>query len=54
MSWIATKSLNKLSVGFIGADHRINDIIFDFEPDETDTFIDELIKYLTILGKLKK
>ena len=54
MSWIATKAMNKLSVGFTGADQRINDIIFDFVPNDTDTFLNELIKYLTILGKLKK
>ena len=54
MSWIATRPMNKLSVGFTGADQRINDIIFDFVPDDTDTFLNELIKYLTILGKLKK
>ena len=52
MSWIASTAKNKLSVGFSGADQRINDLVFDFDPKETDTFLTELVKYLTILEKL--
>ena len=52
MSWVASKAKNKISVGFSGADHRINDLVFDFAPTSTDTFLKEIVKYLTILEKL--
>ena len=52
MSWVASKAKNKFSVGFSGADQRINDLVFDFAPSSTKTFLKELVKYLTILEKL--
>ena len=54
MSWIASKAKNKFSVGFSGADQRVNDLVFDFAPSATETFQKELVKYLTILEKLEK
>ena len=30
MSWVASKAKNKFSVGFSGADQRINNLVFDF------------------------
>ena len=53
MSWVASKAKNKFSVGFSGADQRINDLVFDFAPKATATFQKELVKYLTILEKLE-
>ena len=52
MSWVASKAKNKFSVGFSGADQRINDLVFAFAPSSTNTFLKELVKYLTILEKL--
>ena len=51
MSWVASSAKNKFSVGFSGADQRINDLVFDFDPKATATFQKELVKYLTILEK---
>ena len=42
----------KMSVGFVGVDSRINDIIFDFDPKDKHTFKKELLKYMTILNKI--
>ena len=53
MSWVASKAKNKFSVGFSGADQRINDLVFDFAPKATATFQKELVRYLTILEKLE-
>ena len=53
MSWVASSAKNKFSVGFSGADQRINDLVFDFDPKATATFQKELVKYLTILEKLE-
>ena len=47
------KAKNKISVGFSGADQRINDLVFDFAPKATATFQKELVKYLTILEKIE-
>jgi hypothetical protein len=41
-----------MSVGFVGVDSRINDIIFDFDPKDKHTFKKELLKYMTILNKI--
>tara|TARA_B100000767_G_scaffold264679_1_gene279837 strand:- start:6423 stop:6953 length:531 start_codon:yes stop_codon:yes gene_type:complete len=51
-SLISTRTKQKLSVGFSGADPRINDLIFDFDPKDRLIFKSELIKYLTILNKI--
>ena len=47
--WIAIKSNYKLSLGFKKPDIRINDVIFDFLPLETDIFKNELQKYVKVL-----
>lgn len=53
MNWVASKTQSKMQIGFSGADERINDLIFDFDPKEKTVFEKELIKYLGVLKKLK-
>ena len=43
------KSENKLSFGFRKIDIRINDVIFDFLPFQTDIFENEFRKYINVL-----
>tara|TARA_B100001115_G_C15742940_1_gene362664 strand:- start:216 stop:725 length:510 start_codon:yes stop_codon:yes gene_type:complete len=49
LKWIAIKGDNKLSFGFSKTDIRINDVIFDFLPIQTDIFKNEFRKYIRIL-----
>ena len=49
LKWIAIKSENKLSFGFRKIDIRINDVIFDFLPLQTDIFENEFRKYINVL-----
>lgn len=49
---ISLRTKGKLSVGFLGTDLRINDIVFDFNPKAEHTFKEELIKYMVILNKI--
>ncbi len=49
LKWIAIKSDCKLSFGFSKIDIRINDIIFDFLPLQTDIFKIEFQKYVKVL-----
>lgn len=49
MEWIAIAAKHKISVGFSKAEEKINDLIFDFSPNELDLVKNELVKYLTIL-----
>lgn len=51
-SLISVRTNHKLSVGFVGADARINDVVFDFDPKDTEAFKRELLKYMTILNKI--
>ena len=51
-SLISVRTNHKLSVGFSGADARINDVVFDFDPKDKETFKKELLKYMTILNKI--
>jgi len=51
-SLISVRAKHKISVGFSGADARINDVVFDFDPKDKDTFKKELLKYMTILNKI--
>lgn len=53
LNWIASKTQAKMGIGFLGADKRINDLIFDFDPKEKEVFERELIKYLGVLKKIK-
>ena len=53
MNWVASKTQAKMQIGFLGADKRINDLIFDFDPKEKEVFEQELIKYLGVLNKIK-
>lgn len=53
MNWVASKTQAKMQIGFLGADKRINDLIFDFDPKEKDIFEEELVKYLGVLKKIK-
>ena len=49
LKWIAIKGENKLSFGFRKTDIRVNDIIFDFLPLQTDIFKNEFQKYIRVL-----
>lgn len=51
-SLISVRTKHKISVGFSGADTRINDVVFDFDPKDKETFKKELLKYMTILNKI--
>ena len=51
-SLISARTKHKISVGFSGADVRINDVVFDFDPKDKETFKKELMKYMTILNKI--
>lgn len=53
MNWVASKTQTKMHIGFLGADERINDLIFDFDPKEKEVFEEELVKYLSVLKKIK-
>tara|TARA_A100001011_G_scaffold328754_1_gene353657 strand:- start:9 stop:467 length:459 start_codon:yes stop_codon:yes gene_type:complete len=48
LKWIAIKGENKLSFGFRKTDIRINDVIFDFFPHQTDIFKNEFRKYIRV------
>ena len=48
LKWIAIKGENKLSFGFRKTDIRINDVIFDFLPLQTETFKNEFRKYIKV------
>ena len=49
LKWIAIKGENKLSFGFRKTDIRVNDVIFDFLPLQTDIFKNEFRKYIRVL-----
>jgi hypothetical protein len=51
-SLISIRTNQKLSIGFKGADPRINDVVFDIDPTDKNTFKKELIKYMKILNKI--
>ena len=48
---LSLKCKKSMSIGFMKADNRINDIIFNFSPSESDIFILELNKYLNKILK---
>jgi len=52
ISLVSIRTDHKLSVGFRGADPRVNDVVFDIDPTDKITFKKELIKYMTILNKI--
>jgi len=51
-SLISVRTKHKISIGFSGADERINDVVFDFDPKDKETFKKELLKYMNILNKI--
>tara|TARA_B100000767_G_scaffold274228_1_gene306577 strand:+ start:5314 stop:5823 length:510 start_codon:yes stop_codon:yes gene_type:complete len=51
-SLVSIRTDHKLSVGFRGADHRVNDVVFDIDPTDKITFKKELIMYMKILNKI--
>jgi hypothetical protein len=51
-SLISVRTKHKISVGFSGADERINDVVFHFDPKDKETFKKELLKYMNILNKI--
>lgn len=48
---LSLKCKKSISIGFMNADNRINDLIFNFSPSETDMFIFEVNKYLNKILK---
>lgn len=44
----------KFKIGILQTDERLNDLIIKTDISEFNVFKDELIKYLTILNKIKK
>jgi hypothetical protein len=48
---ISINCKSKLRVGFFKASHKINDVILDITPDETDLFLDESKNYLNTFLK---
>lgn len=48
LKWIAVRGENKLSFGFRKTDIRLNDVIFDFLPIQTDIFKNEFQKYIRL------
>ena len=46
---LSLKCKGKFRVGFGNVDHRLNDLILDFEPRQTEQFLQESIKYLRII-----
>lgn len=48
---LSLKCKKSISIGFMKADNRINDLIFNFSPSESDMFIFEVNKYLNKILK---
>ena len=48
---ISLNCKSKLRIGFYKANHKINDVILDITPDETDLFINESKNYLNTFLK---
>jgi len=49
---ISVKSKAKFRIGFAQADHRLNDLVFDFDPSEKNLFVLEMKKYLKTMFKI--
>jgi hypothetical protein len=49
---ISLNCKSKLRIGFYKANHKINDVILDITPDETDLFINESKNYLNTFFKV--
>jgi len=46
---LSAQSKAKFRVGFAQADHRLNDLVFDFKPTEQQLFFEEFSKYIKTL-----
>ena len=53
MSWVASNAKNKFSVGFSGADQRINDLVFDFAPKATVDLSKRIGQVFNHFGKVR-
>ncbi len=49
---ISVKSKAKFRIGFAQADHRLNDLVFDFDPSKKNLFVLEMKKYLKTMFKM--
>ena len=49
---ISVKSKAKFRIGFAQADHRLNDLVFDFDPSKKNLFVLEMKKYLKTMFKI--
>lgn len=52
LNLITAQSKANFKIGISADDERLNDLILDLKPKDFGVFKHELIKYLTILGKL--
>ena len=52
LNLITSRSKANLKIGLTNDDPRLNDLIINIEPKDTDVFKTELIKYLTQLNRL--
>ena len=46
LKYISAKCVKKLSIGFAGVDHELNDLIIDIDAKNIGLFTDECFKYL--------
>ena len=51
MKTLSLKVKHDFSIGFTPVDSELNDIVFDFNPQNIKVFGDELSKYLKIISK---
>ena len=49
---ISVKSKAKFRIGFAQVDHRLNDLVFDFDLTKKNIFVLEMKKYLKSMFKI--
>ena len=51
LKFLSLKVKHDFAIGFTPVDLKLNDLVFDFHPNEIDIFSNELSKYLKIIFK---